>query len=96
MTKPATLDRTRSYAEVHPADVVFYHQDHKAFDHNGIEILADEEAPAPVEGDDYETWKAPRLRKAIKERTGKGLSVGVPKADMIETLRGLDVVPATD
>ncbi len=104
MAKPATLDKTRSYGEVHPADVVYYLQDHKEFDHRGIEILANDEDTAVDEDtaaqNDYETWKAPRLNKEIKARRGKGVQAGTTKVEMIEILRALDAAdaaaPATD
>ena len=93
MAKPATLDRTRSFAEVHPAEVVFYHQDHKAFDHNGIEVLANGEDAASAE--DYDDWPWKILVKELKMRTGKG-PTGMKRPEVIEALRALDAAPAQD
>ena len=94
MAKRATLDRTRSYAEVHPADVVFYLQDHKEFDHNGSEILPDGEDTGPDTS--YEEWAWKQLGKALKARTGKGPKPGMTKAEVIEALQALDAAEAVD
>ena len=107
MAKLAMLDMARPYGEISGISDYRYEQDHKRFDHRGVEIRDNGEdkwidpmdtadtvmlgkADTVMLGNDYETWKAPQLRKAIKGRAGKGPIPGTTKVAMIETLRALD------
>ena len=94
MTKPAILDKSRSFATVHGGAGARYLQDYKQFDHRGIEILANGEDVEPAEtaepGDDYENWPWRKLAMELEKRTGKGPKPSTPKDQIIETLRALD------
>ena len=92
MTKPATLDKTRSYGTVYGGAHARYQQDHKEFDHQGVEIMPNGKDMAS-EGD-YADWPWKRLQAELKELTGKGPAPGTTKGQIIETLRSLDAAEA--
>lgn len=96
----ATLDRTRSFAQVYGASSVAFEQDHKLFNHLGLEckedgtwdhddkeILSEDEAEPKT---DYQAMRVGPLNKLLKQRSGKGMGAGVTKDALIAALMQLD------
>ena len=104
MAKPATLDKTRSYGVSKGLgdSGVRFTQDHKNFDHHGIEIMPldtlEQTMDALVEAakeDQYDDWPWKKLVAELKSRTGRGPK-GMKRPEVEDALRELDAAEAVD
>ena len=97
-----TLDRTRSYATVVGGSGPRYYQDHKGFDHTGIEIVDDPPAASDTEavaepdeptGPEIEDQPITQVSmKQLRDRYsivtgGKKAKVGLNKTQIRELIR---------
>ncbi len=64
--RQARLDRSRSFGTVHGSSRVRYEQDHKHFDHAGVEILEDGSEPTPPPASRTASSPATKPSRSVK------------------------------